>query len=234
MAFIAQFDRAAVAPHDREGILPARGLLSFFYETDGEPLYSAGWGLPEETPPEQYPEIDPSLGWRVLYHEGDPTTFVRRDIPPALNESARFPPCAARVAAEMTLPDADGPEVEPLRLSGAERSALIALDVDVIRGTWGPGGHHLLGHSYNLGGSTLADCEVAARRIPCESLEVDSARWKELARQAARRWRLLLQVESSDEAEMDWGGGGLLHFCIEREALRARDFSRVWLNMQVI
>src|SRR6478672_6942116 len=43
MAFIAQVNLADVAPHDIAGALPDRGLLSFFYETDGEPLYSAGW-----------------------------------------------------------------------------------------------------------------------------------------------------------------------------------------------
>ena len=59
-------------------------------------------------------------------------------------------------------------------------------------------------------------------------------RWDEIAREASRRWRLLLQVDSSGEAAMDWAGGGLLHFCIEREALLAWDFSRVWLNMQFL
>ena len=234
LAFIAQFDLAAVAPHDREGILPTRGLLSFFYETDGEPLYSAGWGLPEDTPPEQYPEIDPSLGWRVLYHEGDPTAFVRREIPAALNELARFPACAARFAAEVTLPDVDGPEIEPLGLSDTERSTLIDLDAAINKGTWEAGGHHLLGYPYNLGGSTLAACEIAARVIPYDCLVANPTRWDEIDREASRRWRLLLQVSGSDEAEMDWAGGGLLHFCIEREALRAHDFSRVWLNMQLI
>ena len=234
LAFIAQFDLAAVAPHDREGVLPAHGLLSFFYETDGEPLYSAGWGLPEGTAPEDYPEVDPSPGWRVLYHEGDPATFVRRDTPPALNERGRFPACAARFAAEVTLPDVDGPEVAPLGLSEAERSALIDLDADVNRGTWEDGGHHLLGYPYNLGGSTLAGCEIEARRIPYASLVADPARRREIEREAARRWRLLFQVGSSDEAEMDWAGGGLLHWCIEREALRVRDFSRAWLNMQFL
>src|SRR5258708_1402184 len=50
MAFIAQFNLADVAPFDREGALPAHGLLSFFYETNGEPLYAERWGLPEDAP----------------------------------------------------------------------------------------------------------------------------------------------------------------------------------------
>jgi uncharacterized protein YwqG len=69
---------------------------------------------------------------------------------------------------------------------------------------------------------------------PYYSLAADPARWDQITREATRRWRLLLQVGSSDEAAMDWAGGGLLHFCIEREALRAWDSSRVWLNMQFL
>jgi uncharacterized protein YwqG len=47
-------------------------------------------------------------------------------------------------------------------------------------------------------------------------------------------WRLLLQVFSNGEAEMDWGGGGVLHFCIPKEALSRRDFDRVWVEMQFV
>lgn len=55
-----------------------------------------------------------------------------------------------------------------------------------------------------------------------------------LDQQAAAEWRLLLQVYSNDEAQMDWAGGGVLHFGIERAALAARDFSRVWVSLQFL
>lgn len=81
MGFLGQFNLAEVAPHDTEAALPTAGLLSFFFETDGEPLYSARWGLPDDAPYEDDPAFDPSPGWRVLYHQGDPATFVRREDP---------------------------------------------------------------------------------------------------------------------------------------------------------
>jgi uncharacterized protein YwqG len=46
-----------------------------------------------------------------------------------------------------------------------------------------------------------------------------------------RRWRLLLQVDSSDTAQMDWAGGGLLQWFIEGDALARADFSRPYLVM---
>jgi hypothetical protein len=33
---------------------------------------------------------------------------------------------------------------------------------------------------------------------------------------------------------MDWAGGGVLHICIERAALRARDFSHARFNLQFL
>ena len=40
LAFLAQFDCAALAPLDSEDLLPQSGVLSFFYELD-----SQRWGL---------------------------------------------------------------------------------------------------------------------------------------------------------------------------------------------
>ncbi|HEX8983473.1 MAG TPA: YwqG family protein [Ktedonobacterales bacterium] len=45
-------------------------------------------------------------------------------------------------------------------------------------------------------------------------------------------WRLLFQVYSNEEAEMDWAGGGVIHFGVTRDALAVRDFSKVWVNLQ--
>jgi Domain of unknown function (DUF1963) len=113
MAFLGQFNLGEIAPHDSAGALPPHGLLSFFWETDGEPLYAARWGLPEDAPyQERYPDLQ--RNWKVLYHEGEPDVFLRRELPEALNSLARFRACAASFAPEVTLPDVDGPEIAPL------------------------------------------------------------------------------------------------------------------------
>jgi hypothetical protein len=194
MAFIAQFNLAEVAPHDAEGALPDHGLLSFFYETDGEPLYSAGWGLPEGTPPDEFPEIDERLGWRVLYHPGNPATCIRQHRPPGLNESVRYPACAARFVAEMSLPYVEASGVVALGLTHAERIALIDLEAVINGGSWEAGGHRLLGHPYVLPDSPFVDCEIAERRLDYAWHSATPARWRTLVWEAERRWRLLLQV----------------------------------------
>lgn len=55
-----------------------------------------------------------------------------------------------------------------------------------------------------------------------------------LRRAAEAEWRLLLQVYSNEEAQMDWAGGGVIHFGVSRADLAARDFSRVWVNLDFV
>jgi uncharacterized protein YwqG len=233
LAFLGQLNLAEVAPHDREGVLPAQGVLSFFYETDMEPLYAARLALGEHASPAAYARFDESPGWRVLYHAGDPATFVRHEFPPALNSRVHFPACAARFAAEVTLPDVDSAAIAALDLSPAERAALVDLDADVNHGAWADGGHHLLGYPYSLGGSGLVACALAAPQAASWAAATPERR-QTIAQAVEQQWRLLLQLTSSDDLAMDWAGGGVLHICIARAALRARDFSAVRINLQFL
>lgn len=234
MAFIGQFNLAAVTPYDREGILPAHGLLSFFYETDGEPLHSERWGLPEDAPYLDDYGLDLSLGWRVLYHDADPTTFIRHNQPADLNEWVRYPACAARFATDYTLPDVDGPELYPLGFTPQERTELIGLYDSINRGTWEEGGHHLLGYPYNLHGDSVLEAHAGSDIWRNAEFAKDPDRRRTLQRTAAAEWRLLLQVDSSGASEMDWAGGGVLHFVVEQSALRAHDFTKTWVDMQFL
>lgn len=65
------------------------------------------------------------------------------------------------------------------------------------------------------------------------SLEVRLA-MLERQRAIEDEWRLLFQVYSNEEAEMDWAGGGVIHFGVTPDALAARDFSKVWVNLQYL
>ncbi len=232
MAFLAQFNLAEVAPFDREGALPSTGLLSFFYETDGEPDYSARLALPEDEDPADHPEFVAAEGWRVVYHEGDPATFERRKVPRGLNPGGRFRACAVRLATEPTLPRAEGTRLGPLRLKRDELEALIDLDQEINAGAWEDGGFHLLGYPFSLDVPTLVACDGATSRWA--DLAPESARRRKIEADVELRWRLLLQLSSSDAAGMDWAGGGYLHVAIGPEALRARDFSGVRLNLQFL
>ncbi len=82
-------------------------------------------------------------------------------------------------------------------------------------------------------GDLLRAADVLQPRPTPEALAAQRRR-AALDQAAEAEWRLLLQVYSNDEAEMDWAGGGVIHFGIERAALAARDFSRVWVSLQFL
>jgi len=81
MGFLGQFNLAEVAPHDTEAALPTAGLLSFFFETDGEPLYSARWGLPDDAPYEDDPAFDPPAGASFTTRAIRPRSCAERSLP---------------------------------------------------------------------------------------------------------------------------------------------------------
>jgi hypothetical protein len=167
----------------------------------------------------------------VRYFPADPATFFRRVTPAAVNPDGRFPNCALRCTTEWTIPEADSPDVQPLGLTASERLALIGIDGHINGGTWEEPGIRLLGQPYNLHGPTLLQCDLAARGVQHVQWDLVTV---EQERDAARRWQLLLQLYGGREVPYNWGGGGVLHFCIERAALAARDFQRTWVNMQLV
>ncbi len=67
-------------------------------------------------------------------------------------------------------------------------------------------------------------------RVECEQytsfadLNMPGSKTWYAAAKNARRWRLLLQLDSDDNANMMWGDLGMLYFCLSEESLAARRF----------
>lgn len=215
MAFIAQVRLDDIAPFDVERALPNTGLLSCFCAVEGDLLAD-----------------DDPAAWRVWHFTGEEmNTLARRTAPERLDELSRFRACAMTYARRPTLPDVDSHEVRALGLSKTERIAYVDVQTGGDIGYLPEMDHRLLGYPYTLGGSTLLECYVAAHGMDWHAGTRDAGELQDAAEEA---WRLLLQVYSNEEAGMDWGGGGVLHFCLPHEALRTRDFSQVWVNLQLV
>jgi uncharacterized protein YwqG len=48
----------------------------------------------------------------------------------------------------------------------------------------------------------------------------------------ARDWRLLLQLDTDDDASMMWGDLGTLYFSVRENEARAGNFENVWMILQ--
>jgi uncharacterized protein YwqG len=211
LAFLAQIDLGTIAAAGAPDWLPAQGMLFFFYDSE-----QSTWGF------------DPTDrdSWAVLYAPAGRADRAAIE-PDDLDPEARFPEVVLDAARGLSLPD-------PGRF-GIEWSDLAEPDweaVDALRNGLGP--------AYQIGGYARAvqndDMERKAQLASnglylgnADAYESDRARAIDAGKDD---WRLLLQLDSDDEADMMWGDAGMLYFWIREQDARARDFSNVWMILQ--
>ena len=76
------------------------------------------------------------------------------------------------------------------------------------------------------------ECQLASNGVYLgDGKAYGDARYDHL-RAGAHDWRLLLQLDSDETAEMMWGDSGMLYYWIRQQDLRALDFSNTWLVLQ--
>lgn len=77
----------------------------------------------------------------------------------------------------------------------------------------------------------LLECQLHSHALDWKDYAAKKPQALELAARATD-WRLLLQIDSDDAANMMWGDVGRIYFWIRREDLERRDFNHTWLVMQ--
>jgi hypothetical protein len=92
--------------------------------------------------------------------------------------------------------------------------------------------HQLLGNPQPIQGDMMLSCQLTSHGLYTGDGEHRKDPRFETLKAGAADWRLLLQISSDDGAGMMWQDVGRLYYCIPEPALRARDFERVWLDMQ--
>lgn len=224
LPFIAQFDvarlwRSYVGP-GAIGLLPTSGMLYFFYNMED---YGADYLAPEN--------------WRVIYHHsGDKSNLAPSEpplpIPPHLDYKAR----AAKFHTEITLP-----KIETCYIGGPGNKDA---KVELTEEEWDPyidllsefradqNIHQMFGHADDVQPYALENSYAEVRDVffpdgrPFESLTPKEQNVEFF------QGRLLLQVDEEKSSKMQFGRGGRLYFFIREQDLKARDFTKVWVNEQ--
>ncbi|WP_309087383.1 YwqG family protein [Phenylobacterium sp.] len=193
------------------------GALRFFCQLDLQAVRDAGG-----------PEWLPPTGRLYVFHDDrfGAADQVRMMAGPEAAVAVREPPSTSawpyreRRIAFLGRPSL--PSLHWLDLSGLD---LRDEELDVLSdladlGSDGPE-HRLGGYPSEIqSGQMQVACERIARGLP-ESGAADEA-----ARRAARRWRLLLQIDTDPELGVEFGDGGRLYVFVAEQDARVGDFSR--------
>jgi uncharacterized protein YwqG len=196
LSFIAQINVTALPKFGGLDELPPNTLLSFFYDVEGFP-----WGF----------DPDDKGGWRVLaspISSGSP--LKRRPRPKDLVDEGVFNPCALSATVTESLPVPYSRIIEELKLTDSEQDAyhelFDQLDLDET-----PGLHHqLMGHAEPMQNDMQLDCQLASNGINCGGPEGYADPRRDALEAGASDWKLLLQVDTEENAGMEWGDSGRL------------------------
>jgi uncharacterized protein YwqG len=219
LSFLAQFrlDDLGRRPEFSAG----EGVLLFFYDAEDQ----ESWGF------------DPGdLGaWRVI-RVADIAAATERQAPP---NTLAFTARGVTMAEEMTLPD---PWEEPcLDVFNPDRRSYAELEgtqelYDVatsgISELRGEPIHQILGWPTLIQSPMQLEVQLASQGIYVGGPEgYEDPRAEQLA-EGASEWRLLLQLDTDDEAGWMWGDAGRLYFWIRDADLRAGRCDSSWCVLQ--
>ncbi|PFK43949.1 hypothetical protein COI93_09350 [Bacillus cereus] len=202
--FIGQLNLEEVQPYHKENLLPTKGMLYFFYDAEEQP-----WGYdPRDTG-----------GHRILYTENI-ENLKRREL-----QTEVFPPSVISFQEAWTLAKE---KVGETGLSHDDEWDLYK----EIEELYIDGLHHLLGSAQAIQSEEMAEeCHLVTNGIYLGNGYPSDEEIKILPG-SPKDWMLLLQLDTNDESEMDWGDIGLLYFWIKKEDLLRRNFENTWLILQ--
>jgi len=162
---------------------------------------------------ENYPwgiERDDRKGWEVLFWHGTAIDLARAKAPTWMTEEALLPVCALSMQQAEWLPHHTAPAVSNLKLNDTELDAYHDT-VKKLRGSEDDPIHKLLGWPDTIQNDMAEGCAKLA---------------------GGKNWRLLLQLDSDENAGMTWGDGGRLYFWIREQDLAVHRFDRCWGVLQ--
>ena len=197
MAFVGQFDLAAVREAGGPAWLPDDGMLFVFHHED--------WGSPDLV--------------RVLYVQ---ERVEESRLPRRSPDDWAYPIRSISFERRTSLPSLewlsmDGHDLEPAGPAWAELS-------EIVDRRSMPNAHHQIGGYPEeiQPGHLPLEAELAWRREggPARKPEIYSPQ------AASQAWRLLFQIDTDDQLGMSWMDGGRLYVLVREQDARAGDFSQ--------
>ncbi|MBN2176040.1 MAG: DUF1963 domain-containing protein [Demequinaceae bacterium] len=197
--------------------LPATGLLSFFYDIEGQ-----AWGF------------DPTDrgSFAVVYTE-DPEASIAADFPADLADEWRLPAVALNTEPTVTLPSPMAMDFPSRNLTDQEDEEWGEALIDLANELGWAERSLLGGHPDLIQGDMALECEIVAHAgVPAGDAQAYRDPRLEEWKAGAGEWVHLLQVASEEDAGLMWGDSGCLYFWMCRDDIEAGRFDRAWMILQ--
>ncbi|MGA2218181.1 MAG: YwqG family protein [Terracidiphilus sp.] len=210
-SFLAEIDLAQLPPLD--GLpLPNDGSLFFFCDS----VYIPSGSDPGDND-----------GFKVIYSPSPLCDNALRTPPRELDGEYIFKGFSLEPRLDLTAPSQNAREIERLRLSESELDAYGQLFA--VEGS----AHRIGGYPDAVQNDDFGlTAELVSHGVNCGSSRAYREGKSRGLGAGADDWRLLLQLDSEDDAGMIWGDAGRLYFVAREQDLKAFSFDRVWMGMQ--
>lgn len=222
LSFFCQINLTEVKPYDKEGVLPGRGTLYFFYECE-----SSCWGFDPQ---------DHGAARVFWYDTTDLLNCVPLEIPSDIAEEYVMPEIALQFKARKSYPKFEEFEVysdlEPDWEEYDEVLEKLGVNIDEDSED-----HKLLGYADIIQNEMLTECERTSRGLYCGDPESYQNTPKDVEADIAKHasdWMLLLQLSTITKDDFEWmfGDCGMLYFYIRKEDLAAMRFDKASFSVQ--
>ncbi len=221
LSFLMQINCKEIKAYDKENLLPATGMLYFFYEQA-----TMTWG---------FDPADKGAA-RVFYYDVLEKELAECPFPTDLAAEYTAPELALTFAEAISLPsyeefDVHCPNEDTDWDDYDEEAALFGADfaqdpAETVK---------LLGYAELVQGEMLWECEAVSRGYyqgggPLTISKEETADMQE----KSRDWTLLMQMGtvSFEGGEWMWGDCGCLYFYIRKGDLAEKNFQKVWMILQ--
>lgn len=229
LAFLAQINLRDAAEYDRDGILPHKGFLYFFYE-----IVSMCWGF----------DLEEKGCARVFYYEGTAEDLKERKLPSDMEENGRIPECSISFHSQPDVPSyKETLETAFVYESKEYHEFFRECDFEDYDKVVEEFGCHvveepetcckLLGYANVIQGSMVLDCEAVSKGIRMEELKLSEEKRQELT-ENSKDWILLFQMGTveTDDYELMFGDCGCIYFYIRKSDLAQKNFDDIWMELQ--
>jgi uncharacterized protein YwqG len=218
-SFIAQINLSELPEFVERHLLPQRGFLFFFYDSERS---TSGTYKSEQG------------SFAVFYATDLAREMQSDDVPEGLDRKTIFRPARLSFTVGMSEPGWEHPLLERIGLSFEERLEYGEVVGQVEKPTQSSTRHpyhQMLGYPNPMQSAVALDCERAqldfwkASRERRKTLEP-------LIREHVEEWELLLQVDGDTHAGMNWPGAGRIYYMMRRQDLKLCQFSQAWFVLQ--